>query len=282
MRRTNMTVAGLVAGGALLLALPGASLASGHTNAATKTAHQATAQRGLLLGSLGSLTASSAVVNIAGGSPTTVSVGAYTRYIAHTQAAAIAGLKSGEQVAVRTVTTAAGVKAGAIEYDTVAFGVPARVVGTITGGTPGSTLTITPASGAPVTVQLNTSTKYVVNGTRVSGLTSIPTNQVAMVSALQMTTGGTVASTVSIGQAPAKGQRVVVRGTVASIAGNVITVTVKKNATPVQVQLAPTTSYIVGGKMAPAAPSFTTKERIVIVATRQSDGSLVATTVAVA
>jgi hypothetical protein len=275
----NRTAAALAAGAALLIAVPGASFAAGHAGLAGKNTQQAKPQAALLLGTLGTLTTAGAVINVSGGSPTPLSVGNYTRYIGHTQAAAIAGLRTGEQVAVRTLTSSAGTRAVSIEFDTAPFGLSSHIVGTITGGTVGSSLSITPASGTPVTVQLTGSTKYLVNGSKVNGLTSIPANQQAVVSFLRMTTGGTVATTVVIGQAPAKAQRVVVRGRVASFQGNVLSITVKRGTTPVQVQITTSTKFIVGGKLVTAVPALAQNQLIVILATRQSDGSLVADTV---
>jgi hypothetical protein len=82
-----------------------------------------------------------------------------------------------------------------------------------------------------------------------------------------------------IGQAPAKAQRVVVRGRVASFQGNVLSITVKRGTTPVQVQITTSTKFIVGGKLVTAVPALAQNQLIVILATRQSDGSLVADTV---
>ena|SRR5437660_108638 len=92
-----------------------------------------------------------------------------------------------------------------------------------------------------------------------------------------MTNGVIEATKVVIGQPAAKPHHVEIHGTVASLQGTTLSVVVKNNAAPVQVQLTSTTQYVVkGAKPTTTAPTFTANQRVDIHATRQSDGSLLA------
>ena len=272
---------GLIAGAAVLIALSGASLTAGQAHAAGKTPPtHVKPQNGLVLGSLTAFSTTSVSITPAGGTSTTLPVGSYTRYMAHSQAAAAVGLKVGEQVAAFTTTDARGFRLRILQYDTVAFGIPVELTGTITSGTPTS-LTIKTGDGSTVTVQLNGATHLRVNGVRATGLLAAPANQQVKVSGLQMTSGGIVARNVDIGGKPAGAQHVHVNGQVANSSGTTLSITVHKNSAPVLVQLTSATTYVVNGKLTTTAPTFTANQRVTVIATRQSDGSIVAVTVLV-
>lgn len=291
-------VAGLMAGSLLMAAVPGVTFAKGHGQANGKAAQGAKANKGtktaqgtkatqagrvgrnVVLGTLTSFNETSATITTPSGTTATVALAAGTRYVAHRQAAAIAGLKTGEQVAVSTVTKGTTTQAAVLEFDTAPFGVSVRFAGTASSST-STSLTVAIAGGGTVTVQLNGSTTYRVNGTKATSLPATVQNQPVVVDAQAMTNGGIVARTVAIGQSAARSQRVIVRGTIASFTNTSLSITVQQGAAPVVVQLATTTRYIVKGTAATSAPAFAANQQVVVLATRQADGTLVANTVSI-
>ncbi len=118
-------------------------------------------------------------------------------YTARSQAAAVAGLKSGNHVALRGRSVNGVVTVRAVDFDTTAFAAAIlRYTGTVSSSTANS-LTIT-AGGQTVTVQLNADTQYVVNGSLTSTRPTFAANQRVRVEAAQMTNGNLVARIVSV------------------------------------------------------------------------------------
>jgi hypothetical protein len=277
------TAAGLAICAAVVAATPLATQAAqAHKGVKPqKTSTTAKAQKNsisILLGSLQALSATSATVT-RGTTSTTVALSANTRYVAHSQAAAIGGLKQGEQVAVIVRTGKTGPEAAQLIYDTVPFGVAQRYSGTVAAST-STSLTLNLTATTSVTLQLNASTRYRVNGVSVTTAPGFLANAAVTVEAEYLTTGATVARLVAIGTAPKAADVARVNGKLAGISGNTLTVTLK-GGTTVSVTLTPTTLFYVNNALVTTLPALTSTATVQVRATRATDGTLTALTVKV-
>lgn len=262
--------AGLLTAAALAIGVPaGTFAAQSRAQAAQATQVQTTT----VLGTLTQLSTTSATVTPPGGAGTSVAVTAATRYVAHTQAAALKGLAIGDQAILYVRTDAKGSRVTSLVYDSAAFGLGIKLTGAITASSPTS-LTVTPAGSAPVTFQLQSTTRFSADGFGLKGIIALAANQQATVQAQQMTSGDTIARSVVVGQAVPKAARVNVHGAVSAIGQNSLTITAKGVTSTVQ--LTPNTFYVVKGALVAAAPAFAAKQRVRILAVKQSDGSLAA------
>ena len=151
-------------------------------------------------GTLTTISANSITVATPGNTSLTATLDPQATYTARSQAAAVAGLKSGNHVALRGRSVNGVVTVRAVDFDATAFAAAIlRYTGTVSSSTANS-LTIT-AGGQTVTVQLNADTQYVVNGSLTSTRPTFAANQRVRVEAAQMTNGNLVARIVSVATA---------------------------------------------------------------------------------
>lgn len=148
-------------------------------------------------GTLSTISATSVTIATPNNGSLTATLDSQATYTAHSQGAATAGLKSGMQVALRGSSINGTVTARGLDYDTTPFAAASvRYTGTVSSSS-ASSLTLTTASGQSVTVQLTSSTTYVVNGTKASSKPTFAANQQVRVSATLMTDGSLVARSIS-------------------------------------------------------------------------------------
>jgi hypothetical protein len=151
-----------------------------------------------VFGTLSAISATSVTVATPSNTSVTATLDAQATYTARSQAAAVAGLKTGDQVAVRGSSVNGTTTARGLDYDTKPFAATAvRYTGTVSSST-GNSLSLTTASGQAVTVQLTSTTTYVVNGAKASSRPTFSANQQVRVSVAQMTDGSLVAQSVSV------------------------------------------------------------------------------------
>lgn len=149
-------------------------------------------------GTLGALSGTSATVNAPNNSNVTVTLNANGAFTARSLAAATAGLKTGDQVAVHGSSVNGAATASALEYDTKPFvAATVRYTGTVSSSSTTS-LTLTTASGTSVTVQLTSATRYGANGATSATAPAFTSGQQVQVLAAQYTDGSLVAQLVRI------------------------------------------------------------------------------------
>jgi hypothetical protein len=256
----------LIAAG--LAALPGGALAAGAVS------HP---QRALVVGTLSGTGSGSITVATANAGAVTISVGSHTHYLARSNAAFTAGLKVGDQLAVYTVTTAAGTMATTVQYDVKPFGVTSQLAGTLTSGAAGSLTLITVANGS-FTIKTSTRTRYSLDNRALKGVATLPANEPALVNAIRMTTGETDARFVALGLPAKNVAGVFVRGSIATSGPTSLTVTTRARGT-LQIAVTAGTLYVVDGTLVSSAPTITSSEKVDVVATRGAGGALTASSI---
>lgn len=218
----------LIVGATLTAVVPGAALAAktskSPTASATGTracasAHTAlaraacrlsrsgkkTLRRPLLFGTLSTLSATSAVITappVSGsttGASHTATLAKNTVYTARSQAAAIAGIKTGDAVAVYGYYSN-GAVARSIVYDTAPFALAGvrLVSGKLASAPTSGAFTLTLASGKSITIQTSSATIYVVKGKRATTAPALAAGQAARALVQEMTNGTYVARIVAI------------------------------------------------------------------------------------
>jgi hypothetical protein len=204
MSRFTMTAGAAIAAAALL-----STGATGVFAAKGTAAHAAKAAKGgkgvatrvgagmVAYGTLTTLNAGSAVVATPSNGSLTVTLAAGATYTARSQAAATAGLKTGDQVALRGTSVNGAVTARAVIYDTTPFAIgAAALTGTVASSTPTS-LSVTTAAGKSVTVQLTGTTRYRVGGKAAASAPTFTANERVQVVAQLLTDGTVVARVVA-------------------------------------------------------------------------------------
>jgi len=279
MNRVRTAVISSIACAAVLAALPGGVLAAKHKPAKQKPAQTTTGTTGtkttngknVLYGTLQSISSTSATVS--GAAAGTMTLGANTRFVAHSYAAAAAGIKVNQQVAILGRNGTAAV----VEYDTKAFAVGATVIqGTLS--LSGTTLTVTPAGGTAVTVTTNSQTRYVVNGATTTTAPSLPANTSGRVQVVRYTDGTSVARVVAVGAAApsTRARTVVLWGTVAAASAGETSLTVTTPSGSVTVGVTSSTKFRVNGQAVAAAPAFAANQQVQVIARQNADGSYTA------
>lgn len=148
-------------------------------------------------GTLSSISATSITIATPGGSSLTATLGANATYTARSQGAATGGLVTGDQIALHGSSVNGAATANSVDYDTAVFAAATvRYTGTVSSSS-ATSLTLSTASGQSVTVQLNSSTAYAVNGTKSTTAPTFTPGQQVRVQAAQMTDGTLVAKSVS-------------------------------------------------------------------------------------
>jgi hypothetical protein len=154
----------------------------------------------IAFGTLGALTGTGATITTPGNTSVSVTLPATGAFTARSLAAATAGLKTGDQVAVRGTSVNGTNTASGLEYDTTAFvAATIRYTGTVSAAT-ATSLTVTTTGGSSVTVQLDPSTRYGAAG---AAAPTFASGQQVQVLAAQYTDGRLVAQQVRIPTATA-------------------------------------------------------------------------------
>ena len=149
-------------------------------------------------GTLSSLSATSVTIATPSNGSLTATLDAAATYTARSQAAAVAGLKTGVQVAVHGSSVNGTTTVRSLEYDTKPFAATiVRYTGTVASST-ATSLTLTTTGGQSVTVQTNSNTRYIVGTAKASSRPTFAANQQVRVSAAQMTDGSLVAQSVAV------------------------------------------------------------------------------------
>jgi hypothetical protein len=276
---------------AALLVIPASTMAASAAGKATlqkaaKKAKQtkaakAAAKQSVVYGTLETLTDTSATVTPPSGAAVTATLRAGTRYVGHTQAAAKAGLKTGEQVELLG-RYSNGFIASAVVYDTTPFALPgaATLAGKFS-SLANNTLTLTTAAGQTASVQITSQTRFVVNGKKQAAAPSFTANEQVRVAASRLTDGTVAARIVASGKlakAAAKAVRLAGAITGAPTATG-FTVTTKAGKT-VNVTIDANTKFRVNGQPAATAPTFATGQQVTVAGQRQTDGTVLAKTIA--
>jgi hypothetical protein len=250
---------------ALVAGLPAAVLAA---DAAARP------QYAVVLGTLSGKGSGTIAVTTPDAGVATIPVGSHTHYVARSRAAARAGLVSGDQVAVNTMTTSTGTIATSVQYDVKPFGVPLSVTGTTTSVAAGS-LTLSTGSSASLAVKITDKTRYTLDGRGLKSVAAIPANEPARVSGTRMTTGEFDARLIALG--PPSG-RILVRGSIATSGLGTLGVTTQANRT-LQVTITSGTLYVVDRTLVASAPSITSGQKVDVIATRGTGGVLTASSI---
>jgi hypothetical protein len=149
-------------------------------------------------GTLSAISATGATIATPNNSNLTVTFTSQATYTAHSQGAATAGLKSGQQVAVYGTSVNGTVTAGRLDYDTTPFVAgTVRYTGTVSSSS-ASSLSLTTSSGQTITVQLTSTTRYGIGKASSTTAPTFSANQQVRVTAAQYTDGSLVAQVVTI------------------------------------------------------------------------------------
>lgn len=270
---------------AAIMAVPGGALAAKHGPQAHATGKAGTANIVRVSGTLVNPTAGAPALTITtkSGTGVTVQLSNATVYVVNgTKSTTAPAFTNGEVVHVVAVKQSDG----SLVARTVAVGTApkanlVRITGTLSNPTAGATsLTITPKSGATVTVQLDSKTVYIVNGQKAQAAPAFTNGEAVRVVAVKAANGTLTARTVAVGTAP-RANVVRVAGTLSNPTAGATSLTVTTKTGNVTVQLNSKTVYVVNGQKSAAAPAFTNGEAVRIAATKAADGTLTARVVEV-
>jgi hypothetical protein len=237
-------------------------------------------QYSLVVGTLSSVTTgANGAIAIAtpGGTTATIPVNTHTRFLARSSAAYKAGLKSGDQVAAYTVTTATGTAAVTVEYNLKPFGITTRLGGTITAASSGS-LTLTTPTNSTYALTVSNKTRYTLDNHGLKAVAINLTNQPALVAAMYMTSGATTARFISLGLPARHLAGVALHGSISTQGVGSLAVTLHSGKT-LQVTLPPGTLYVVDGTLVATAPTITSTEKVQVVAVKSAGGTYTASSV---
>jgi frataxin-like iron-binding protein CyaY len=244
------------------------------TSGTTPAAHAKNPNRVVISGTLASSGNGTLTITTKTGA-VTVQVNATTRYVVNGQKAAAAPtFTANEKIRVIALKQADG----SLVASVVATGTAARqergVAGTVASSTD-TTLTITPKTGAPVTVTLTANTRYVVNGQKAAARPTFTQGERVRVLVQKTASGALEARTVAVG---AISRQIRIGGTVTGFSGDKLTVTTRAGKT-FTVQLTAQTRYVVDGKKATAAPTFALNSSVFVLARKDASGNYVAVAV---
>jgi hypothetical protein len=159
----------------------------------------------------------------------------------------------------------------------------ARITGTIASvatTAAGSSIVITRASSKTVTVQLASTTRYLVNGQVATTAPQLTVGETVRMVAVRQTTGVFLARVVMTGTLPSRSGLRRIGGTVSGASSTQLVIS-RKSGKVVTIELTSATKYYVDGKFVTAVPTIAVGSTVFVVAQRQSTGDLAAKVVAI-
>lgn len=193
MNRLTTTLGSSIACAALLAAGASGALAAKGPGKAKARAKRAVSARIVGYGTLSALSANAATITTPGNTSLSATLAPGASYTARSQAAAIAGLKVGDQVVLRGRSVNGATTVTALGFNTGAFAIGAAAFAGTVGSAGATSLTVTRGTGQSVTVALSSTTRYIVNGTRATTPPALAAGQKVRVLAKRMTDGSIVA-----------------------------------------------------------------------------------------
>jgi hypothetical protein len=135
-------------------------------------------------------------------------------------------------------------------------------------------------AGTTVTVMYNGQTRFLVNGQASTTAPTFTQNEAIVVSGVKNADGTVTARGIAVGARPA-GTTVIRVGTVAAVGTGTLTIGGLKGKASHVVTLTGQTLYIVQHQATNTAPTFTTGQHVLVIASKNADGSWTARVVAV-